>query len=134
MKRLFVLGFALFLSACAAKQDAEIAQGVADSLMNPQTPVMTGDAIEVDSASGVLVDRSRMRTPEHTQTLSRFEPKEITSIYREFRPLRRSSLHQASLDSFLQYHRITLKELQTILSEGDQLEWNKVDAEGKPIK
>jgi hypothetical protein len=134
MKKLLVLTLTLLLSACGNK-DAELAQGPAiDSLVKSQTPVMTGDAIEVDSASGVLIDRSRMRSPEHNQTLARFEPKDIARIYREFRPLRQEQLKQTSLDSFLSTNKITLKELHTILSEGDQLGWNKVDAEGRPIK
>jgi hypothetical protein len=134
MKNLLALLLLIGLSACGGR-DAELAQGSEiDSLMRPQTPVMTGDAIEVDSASGLLIDRSRMRSAEHNQTLARFEPLSVAKIYREFRPLRQEKLKQVSLDSFLTAHKITLKELQTILSEGDQLGWNTVDPESRPIK
>lgn len=134
MKKLIVVLCILALTSCAGKEEAEVAPSVADSIVKPQAPIATGEAIEIDSNSGVLVDRSRMRTPEHLHTLERFDPKEVASIYHEFLPLRHAGLKQGSLDSFLTAHKITLKELHAILSEGDQLGWNSVDAKAKTAR
>jgi hypothetical protein len=134
MKKLLALSLLMLLSACAGKEEAEVPPTIADSIVRPQTPVATGEAIEIDSNSGVLIDRSRMRTPEHMQTLERFEPKEVATIYHEFTPLRKENMKQVTLDSFLKANNITLKELHAILSEGDQLGWNSVDAKVKNVR
>ena len=135
MKKLIALCCVLILSACAGKEEVEVAPEVADSLVKPSTPVATGEGIALDSNSGVLIDRSRMRTEEHNKTMERFhDPREVAIIYHEFRPHRKENLKQATLDSFLTSNKITLKELHAILSEGDQLGWNKYDANGNPIR
>jgi hypothetical protein len=126
MKKLIALCCLLLLTSCAGEEKVEVAPEV-DTLVKPQTPVATGEGIEIDSNSGVLIDRSRMRSPEHLSTMERFEPTAVVSIYTEFRPLRKPGLRQQSLDSFLNYHKISYRELQAILSEGDQLGWNRVD-------
>lgn len=135
MRPLIALVFVVLLSACGAKQEMEVADVPnIDSIVNAQ-PVATGAPIVLDSNSGLMIDQTRMRTPEHIQTLSRFkEVEDITHVYREFRPLRKKGLSQTSLDSFLRAQKITMKELQAVLSEGDQLGWNTVDASGKPIR
>jgi hypothetical protein len=134
MKKFLALFSLLLVISCAGKEEAEVAPQVVDSVIKPQTPVATGDAIEVDSNSGILIDRSRMRSPEHLKTLERFEPKQVMSIYHDFSPLRKEHLKQATLDSFLTANKITLKELHAILSEGDQLGWNSVDNKMKNAK
>jgi hypothetical protein len=130
MKKLIVVLCMMAVASCASKEEAEVAPSVVDSIVRPQTPVATGEAIEIDS-SGLLIDHSRMRTPEHMQTLERFPPKEVATIYHEFAPIRKENLRQVTLDSFLKANKITLKELHAILSEGDQLGWNSVDAKVK---
>lgn len=134
MKKLIVLCLMFTLASCAGKEEVEVTPDVADSLVKPQTPVATGEGIELDSNSGVLIDRSRMRSPEHLKTLERFDPLKVVEVYREFRPLRKKDLKQATLDSFLTAQKITLKELHAILSEGDQLGWNSVDSKGQPTR
>lgn len=127
MKKLIALCCVLLFTSCTRKEEVEVAPDVADSLLKSQTPVATGEGIEIDSNSGVLIDRSRMRSPEHLKTIERFEPTAVVSIYTEFRPLRRPGMKQQSLDSFLNYHKVSYGELQAILSEGDQLGWNRID-------
>jgi hypothetical protein len=131
MKKLIALCCVLFLSACAGKEEVEVAPEVVDSLVKPSTPVATGEGIAIDSNSGVLVDRSRMRSPEHLKTIERFDPLQVVEVYREFRPMRKDNLKQATLDSFLAAKKITLKELHAILSEGDQLGWTSIEAQSK---
>lgn len=133
MKHVLILLAIVFFAGCQSKEETEVQQTI-DSLVVPQTPVSTGSPVIVDTSSGLLVDRSRMRTAEHMQTLARFKPKEISQIYRNFRPLRKEGLEQQRVDSFLKINKITLNELKTILSEGDQLNWNTVDSSGFPIK
>ncbi|HET6513156.1 MAG TPA: hypothetical protein VFH43_13260, partial [Candidatus Kapabacteria bacterium] len=93
-----------------------------------------GDAIELDSNTGFMVDKSRMRSPDHLKTMERFEALQVRDIYREFRPIRTESLSKSSLDSFLSYHKITEKELRAILYEGDQLDWHKAPLPTAPKK
>jgi hypothetical protein len=134
MRKLVTILALALLTSCAGKEEAEVAPSVADSLVKPQTPVATGQGIELDSSSGVLIDHSRMRTPEHMHTLERFKPVEVATIYHDFRPLRKAELKQASLDSFLTAKKISLKELHAILSEGDQLGWNGAPATSTPAR
>ncbi len=131
MKKLIALCCVLLITSCAGKEEVDVSPEVVDSLVKPQTPVATGEGIGIDSNSGVLVDRSRMRSPEHLKTIERFEPLQVVEIYREFKPLRKDKLKQATLDSFLAVKKITLKELHAILSEGDQLGWNSLEAQSK---
>jgi hypothetical protein len=134
MKKLIALCCVLFFAACAGKEEVEVTPEIVDSLVKPQTPVATGEGIAIDSNSGVLIDRSRMRSPEHLQTLERFEPMQVAGIYHEFIPLRKAQLKQVTLDSFLTANKLTLKELHAILSEGDQLGWNSADAKVKTAR
>jgi hypothetical protein len=134
MKKVIMLCMLSFLMACAGKDEAEVPPTIADSIVKPQSPVATGEGIEIDSSSGVLIDHSRMRTPEHTQTLERFKPVDVASIYHDFLPLRKEQLKQSTLDSFLAAKKITLKELHAILSEGDQLGWNTAPARPTPAR
>jgi hypothetical protein len=132
--RYLVLLLAVAFIGCQSREEQAVQQTI-DSIVYPSAPVNVGAPFEVDSSSGLLIDRSRMRSPEHNQTLARFQdPKEITQIYRDFRPLRKPGLEKSRVDSFLSAKKITLKELQTILAEGDQLKWNKVDSNGRPLK
>ena len=125
MKKLLLV-FCLALLASCGSGDEEIVEDAAiDSLVKPNTPVATGDAIELDSSTGFMLDKSRVRTPDHLKTMERFEPTEVVSIYSEFRPIRKESLSKSSLDSFLKFHKINEKELRAILYEGDQLGWEK---------
>lgn len=133
MKYTLILLAFVFLASCQSKEEVEVQQSI-DSLVVPQAPVNTATPTAIDTASGLLIDRSRMRTPEHRQTLARFHPKEISQVYRNFRPLRKEGLDQPRLDSFLKANKVSLTELKTILSEGDQLGWNTVDSSGFPIK
>lgn len=134
MKKLIALCCVLLLASCAGKEEAEVPPTIVDSIVKPQTPVATGEGIEIDSNSGVLIDRSRLRPPEHLQTLERFSPMQVAGIYHEFIPLRQDNLKQVRLDSFLTANKITLKELHAILSEGDQLGWNSTGAKVKSTR
>lgn len=122
MRKFVILIAALLIVSCT-KRDEQPAQNL-DSSSLPG--ITSGAPIALDSTD-IVVDRSRMRTPEHQQRLARFEPLTIVEIYRDFRPLRRSDLTQGELNSFLKQKGISFEELQAILAEGDALGWQKAD-------
>ena len=125
MKKLILLSLlALGIVSCAGSDEEVVHDPAVDSLVKPQSPVATGDAIELDTTTGFMVDKSRMRSPDHISTMERFEPTQVVSIYTSFRPIRSSSLSKSSLDSFLKHHGVNEKELRAILYEGDQLGWD----------
>lgn len=125
MKKLLMLSLlALALVSCAGSDEEVVHDPAVDSLIKPQAPVATGDAIELDTTTGFMVDKSRIRSPDHISTMERFEPTQVVSIYTEFRPIRKPSLSKSSLDSFLKHHDVNEKELRAILYEGDQLGWD----------
>lgn len=126
MRHPIALLLLVLVSGCAKHSNEDVRTVTVDSLVNTHD-VRTGDAITVDS-TGLLIEKSRMRTPEHQQTIERFTPLEIVGIYGAFRPHRKAGLAQPTVDSFLAAHKITQPELQAILVEGDKLGWARVDS------
>lgn len=123
MKKLVLLLLLIGFASCAGSDEEVVQDPTVDSLVQRNTPVATGDAIEMDTTTGFMVDKSRMRSPDHIATMERFEPTEVVNVYSEFRPIRKPNLSRTSLDSFLTFHKINEKELRAILYEGDQLGW-----------
>lgn len=75
--------------------------------------------------SGLYIDRSRLRTPEHEKLMARFEPQDVVDIYHDFKPLRKKETSQDEIDAYIKKKKITLDELKAVLEEGDRLGWNK---------
>jgi len=121
---LFLLLSLAVLSSCSKKE--EVAKPGDSVLVHPIPPAKDSVLQEgVDRESGLLIDRARLRTPEHEKLLERFQPSEVVNIYHDFRPLRKPGLKPEDLDAFLKKKKITMEELKAILSEGDLLGWNK---------
>ena len=78
-----------------------------------------------DPKTGLVIDRARMRTPEHQKLLNRFSPPQVVNIYHDFKPLRKADLKQEQIDAYLKQKKITIEELKAILEEGDLLGWSK---------
>jgi hypothetical protein len=117
----------LLLVSCSKQE--EPATHSLDSASLPG--ITTGAPIEMDS-TGLVIDRTRLRTPRHQQLLARFEPTQVVEIYRDFRPLRNRELTQGQLDAFLKQKSISFEELQAILGEGDALGWQQADTTSAP--
>ena len=123
----FILLFCvpLLLCACSKKDDKPSATN--DSLLaKPMTvEALPGQQVVRDTASGLLIDQARFRTPEHELILQRFEPPEVARIYHEFRSVRKPGITQMQIDSFTKAKKIVVDELKAILEEGDKLGWGK---------
>jgi hypothetical protein len=98
----------------AASKDSLFAQPLKDSVVPPPSQ---------DPKSGLWVDSSVVRQQPDINALKRLSPIQVVGIYEAYRPLRNSSTTQEQVDSFLAKHKITAKELHSILAEGDRLGW-----------
>ena len=125
MKRtIYILTLAALLIGCGKKSD-EPKANTNDSLL---TKTMKTDSVmqpPPDPLTGLYIDRSRLRTPEHEALLARFNPDQIVDIYHYFRPLRKASATKEEVDEYLKKKKITLEELKAVLEEGDRLGWSK---------
>src|SRR4051812_30492249 len=96
-----------------------------DSLLSrPMNPAVVPEAQPRDTATGLLVDQARFRTPVHEAMLQRFGPEEVVNIYHGFKAIRKPGISQSQLDSFERAKKISLDELKAILEEGDRLGWS----------
>lgn len=114
---------AITFTACSKKSDDP--SHANDSLLTkPMSVPAVVQPPPAASDSGLVIDRSRLRTPEHQKLLSRFQPMDVVNIYHDFKPLRKESTPQSQIDEFLTKKKITLDELKAVLEEGDRLGWN----------
>jgi hypothetical protein len=121
---LFLLLSLTVLSSCSKKE--EVVKPGDSVITHPIAPAKDTVLQEgIDPTHGLLIDRARLRTPEHEKLLERFQPSEVVNIYHDFRPFRKPALKQEEIDAFLEKKKITLEELKAILSEGDLLGWSK---------
>ena len=122
---LSILSLLLFLSACS-KMDDKPASGN-DSLLAKRMDVVSVPEAQLqkDTNSGLLVDQSRFRTPEHEAKLQRFDPIQLAKIYHAFGEIRKPGITEAQINAFTKEKKITVDELKAILEEGDRLGWGK---------
>ncbi len=127
MKRLLILTVctAGLLLSCSSKNDTP--KQASDTLLAKPLVIDSGSIIQEpkDVNTGLIIDRARLRTPEHEKMLSRFSPDEVVIIFHDFRPLRKEGIMQEEIDAFLKKKKITIDELKAILEEGDRLGWSK---------
>ena len=120
---LLIISLSLFFGSCS-KTDEKPAQS--DTLLaKPMAVENLPGQVTHDTASGLIVDQSRFRTPQHEAILQRFEPLEVARIYHAFREIRKPGITKVQLDSFTTNKKISLDELKAILEEGDRLGWGK---------
>jgi len=126
MNRFFLIVSAAIIFVSCSKMDEKPLQGSDTLLAKPMTQeLMQGIQTPRDTATGLLVDQARFRTPEHEALLKRFEPLQVVNIFHDFRPLRKPGITQNQVDSFDRAKKITTDELKAILEEGDKLGWSK---------
>ncbi len=127
MKKLLLLTIfsAGLFSSCSNKSDAP--KQASDTLLAKPMLIDSGAVIQEpkDVNTGLIIDRARLRTPEHEKMLSRFTPDEVVIIFHDFRPLRKEGIKQEEIAAFLKKKKITLDELKAVLEEGDRLGWSK---------
>ena len=111
--------------SCSTKNDAP--KQASDTLLAKPMLIDSGSVIQEpkDVNTGLIIDRARLRTPEHEKMLSRFTPDDVVIIFHDFRPLRKEGIKQEEIDAFLKKKKITIDELKAILEEGDRLGWSK---------
>ncbi|MDP4219037.1 MAG: hypothetical protein Q8916_01690 [Bacteroidota bacterium] len=121
---LSILSFVILLSACSKKEDKPA--NASDSLLSkPMTVDPIPEAQKKDTASGLLIDQARFRSPEHEALLQRFEVYDVVNIYHDFKSIRKPGITQAQIDSFDKAKKISVDELKAVLEEGDRLGWSK---------
>ena len=122
---LLALSLVLLISACSKMDDKPAPTN--DSLLSKRMDVDPLPEIKPkkDTATGLLIDQSRFRTPEHEAMLQRFEPIEVARIYHFFREIRKPGITQAQIEKFTKEKKISIDELKAILEEGDRLGWGK---------
>lgn len=122
---LFAFSFVLFISACSKKDDKPAQSN--DSLLTKRMEVDPLPEVKPkkDTATGLLVDQSRFRTPEHEAMLQRFEPLDVARIYHAFRQIRKPGITPEQIEKFTKEKKISVDELKAILEEGDRLGWGK---------
>lgn len=122
---LFTFSFVILFSSCS-KMDEKPPQAN-DSLLAKRMDVdpVPEAQPKKDTATGLLVDQSRFRTPEHEAMLQRFEPVEVARIYHAFREIRKPGITPQQIEKFTKERKITVDELKVILEEGDRLGWGK---------
>ena len=126
MNRLLpVFALAIFLTACSKKDDKPA--NANDSLLSkPMIVEFVPEAMVVkDTASGLLIDQSSFRTPEHVAMLQRFMPLDVMRIYHAFKEIRKPGITEEQINTFTKDKKITVDELKAILEEGDRLGWGK---------
>ncbi len=121
---LLVVSFVVLLSSCSKTDKPEA--GNDSLLVKPMNvdPVQEAQAPN-DTITGLLIDRTRLRTPEHEALLQRFEPLEVVRIFHAFKEIRKPGIKQEQVEKFIAEKKITADELKAILEEGDRLGWSK---------
>ncbi len=124
MKYAALLLFVAVLSLVGCKHDYDAPANPGDSVLTKTAPAVVVDTSAVmKDTNGLVIDRTRLRAPEHEKLLNRFAPKDVRAIYTAFWPMRKAELTHVSVEGFLAEHRLTLDELKAILEEGDMLGW-----------
>lgn len=122
MKRIvLVLSLVFLIASCQKKEEPQLSDTL---LSHPISPVDTSARFSHDTTTGLVVDSSRMRSPEHLKLLARFTPVEVVRIYHDYRPLRAGKPSAGDIQAFQTSHKISHDELLAILDEGDRLGWN----------
>ncbi len=122
---LFVFSLLPLFMACS-KMDDKPAQGN-DSLLSRRMDIDPLPEIKPkkDTATGLLIDQSSLRSPEHEVMLQRFNAVEVARIYHAFREIRKPGITEEQINKFTKEKKITVDELKAILEEGDRLGWGK---------
>jgi len=124
MKKVYLLLVVSLLIGCGKESDAPKTSN--DSLLQkPLDPIRDTVATAKPVPEEWYVDKRRIRTPEHLETMKRFTPIQVRDVYHDFKPLRsaKASAESDEVVKFLEAKKITLKELKAILEEGDRLGW-----------
>ncbi len=121
---LLILSLGFMLGACS-KMDDKPANGNDTLLSKKMNVEPVPEMVTKDTASGLIVDQTRYRTPEHEALLQRFQPIEIARAYHAFKIIRKPGITQVQIDSFTKGNKISVDELKAILEEGDRLGWGK---------
>ena len=121
---LFLLSLAILFAACSKMNDKP-AQANDSLLAKPMNAEPIPQPVIHDTASGLIVDQSSFRTPEHEALLQRFQPIEVARVYHAFREIRKPGITQDQITKFTKEKKISLDELKAILEEGDRLGWGK---------
>ena len=116
-----IIPLLLILPSCTKRDNAPSSDSL---LAHPLVHADSARAI-VDSGSGLVIDPSRTRSPEHEKLLERFEATDVAKIYHDYRPLRFPGMPESKIQEFLKSHKLTQDELLAILDEGDRLGWSK---------
>ncbi|HYM21288.1 MAG TPA: hypothetical protein VEW28_09860 [Candidatus Kapabacteria bacterium] len=125
MNRFLVFSLvAVLISGCSHK-DERPPQASDSLLVKPMAPDTTIVPMPADDKTGLYIDRSRLRTPEHEKLLARFTPDNVVDIYHNFKPLRKKDITEEQLNAYLKEKKITFDELKAVLEEGDRLGWAK---------
>ncbi|MEP7234146.1 MAG: hypothetical protein ABI778_02510 [Ignavibacteriota bacterium] len=108
-----------------SRTDEKVGQPNDSLLTKPMVVEQVPEIIVHDSSSGLVVDQSSFRTPQHEALLQRFEPVDVAKIYQAFKVIRKPGITEEQTAKFLKEKKITLDELKAILEEGDMLGWGK---------
>jgi hypothetical protein len=121
---LLFVAFGFIVSSCSHKDDRAAQPN--DSLLSKPMTVAPPVAVPPSPKdSGLYIDRSRLRTPEHDKLLVRFTPSQVVDIYHDFKPLRKEGTPEEQINNYLKVKKITIDELKAVLEEGDALGWAK---------
>jgi hypothetical protein len=121
---LFFSIISMVLFSCSKMDEKPMSQS--DSILaKPMTEYVPEAQANRDTTTGLLIDQSRIYTPEQQALLNRFEPLQVVGIYHDFKSIRKPGIVKAQVDSFTKAKKISEEELKAILQEGDRRGWNK---------
>ena len=124
MKIRFAILMCVALVACDKKAETTSAPQSDDSLLMKPRVYHIDTVRPAYNPTGLVVDSLAMQGTEHNRLMARFNPKEVLTIYEDYRPLRKPDVTRETIDAFLKSHKITEPELRAILEEGDRLGWS----------
>ncbi|MFI5263407.1 MAG: hypothetical protein ACHQM6_02715 [Candidatus Kapaibacterium sp.] len=126
MMNRFLLVFSLgIICAACSKMDDKPGHANDSLLAKPMATEPAPPIITKDTSSGLIIDQSSFRTPEHEALLQRFQPIDVARIYHAFREIRKPGITEDQINKFIKEKKITLDELKAILEEGDLHGWGK---------
>ena len=118
---IFIFSLLVVFAACSIMNDKPAQTN--DSLLSKRMDIDPLPEIKPtkDTATGLLIDQSSLRTPEHEALLQRFNAVEVARIYHAFREIRKPGITEDQITKFTKEKKITVDELKAILEEGDRL-------------
>ena len=125
MKHFIFILLCTFLLAACSKKEGQPGQSNDSILAKPVTTEAIPPMVSKDTASGLIIDQSTFRTPEHQALLDRFSVNDVVRIYHAFKQIRKPGITQDQTDKFLKENKISIDELKAILEEGDIHGWGK---------